>query len=159
MSAAAAAEVDSAAAGDAHDVDSGWVPIPSTQEPEPAEPGRTSNTELKPATEYRHFEEMRALLGGSTETAVRLVATRASFLRQDFRWMDASEAPRCARECGSADFGALWRQHHCRSCGDIVCGHCLADKKMWMDRWFSKAGGGVPGYLLSSSYTLLNMHA
>ena len=146
MYADGAAGVDSAAAGDTHDVE--WVPVPSTQEPEPAEPGHTCSAAPKPATKYRHIEEIRTLLERSTESAVRLVATRASFLRQDFRWMEAAEAPRCARECGSANFGMLWRQHHCRSCGDIVCGHCLAAKKMWLDRWFSKAKGGVPGCII-----------
>lgn len=42
-------------------------------------------------------------------------------------WVPDNASPTCMH-CKKSNFTVLNRRHHCRNCGDVVCGHCSKNK-------------------------------
>ena len=61
-------------------------------------------------------------------------------------WVPDEDASHCMIEGCSLEFWPQWpndvyRRHHCRSCGWVVCKACLAPEPVALDRWVSSKKG------------------
>ena len=64
---------------------------------------------------------------------------RVAHTRSIPRWVMDEETDNCMA-C-STEFNFWTRRHHCRYCGVLVCGDCLAQGQMYSDRWVSEEDG------------------
>lgn len=66
----------------------------------------------------------------------------AAAARKHPKWISDADADCCMLECGSGVFGMMWRRHHCRYCGWVICSNCFpASQIIAVDRWISSTEG------------------
>ena len=116
-------------------------PLDPEQEPlqlltmklEPEPPVREEVIEFEAKLEQQ--PEAAAAATAAAEEAM----SPASHSRNHPRWVMDDEHDGCM-QC-SVEFGLFTRRHHCRYCGVLCCGDCLAAGQIYSDRWVEEEDG------------------
>uniref|UniRef100_K3X9G4 FYVE-type domain-containing protein n=1 Tax=Globisporangium ultimum (strain ATCC 200006 / CBS 805.95 / DAOM BR144) TaxID=431595 RepID=K3X9G4_GLOUD len=93
----------------------------------------TSSAALPERESYRHRSSTRHRLSVSfTNHAQRQAQNKAK--KYDVEWRGDHESP-CCQVCFAMFTKLSRRRHHCRVCGDLVCGDCSQDQVMLQGRF------------------------
>ena len=139
--AVAAAAAAAAAANKAEEQETAAAAVAEAAPPPAAALAAASNEESVLPRQPPPQPEQEQALELEIEATVPAHASKARprHTRSIPRWVMDEETDSCMG-C-TAEFNFWTRRHHCRYCGALVCGDCLAQGQIHSDRWVSEEDG------------------